>query len=381
MYTISDYILWRGDIPFSEAPFNAVDGYILAKAGTPDFTGLIEEGEEELFLCDLIDRYTRARGEEGNTLGALTSHGIMPMLRSLSVTKRFGSVRAKRFVKIIDAGETEQFSALTLLLPDGTAYVTFRGTDDTLLAWKENMYLASEHIVAAQRDACEYLEEIAGTLEGPIRVGGHSKGGNLSVFAASKVSEEIQDRIIEVFSFDGPGFRSAFLDDPGYARILPKVRAIQPEHSLVGTLLYRKEKPEYVECTKAGVPAHDGLCWSALPDGFEPAPALQPFSEIYMRAMRRTLIPMSAEQRRAFADALFEILTASGAETVSDLTAQGLKIKAGMVYSLIQDSETRNFVSEFLENMITEVTRLGGAAEPKGIRGVIIDGVNRVIRK
>lgn len=377
MYYISDYILWRGDIPFSDAPFNAVDGYILAKAGTPDYSELVREGEDDILLSELVGRYTGVHGRSNDTLGMLASKGIMPMLRSLGTTKRFGDIRVRQFVKILDTAQTEQLSALTLLLSDGTAYVTFRGTDDTLLAWKENMYLASEHTVAAQRDAREYLERISDGFAGPLRVGGHSKGGNLAVFAAAKVSEQIQDRILEVFSFDGPGFRSAFLDDPGYARILPKVRAIQPECSFVGTLLYRKEKPEIVACGKTGFMAHDGLCWSVQPDGFEKVPFLQPFSDIYMRAMRRTLIPMSAEQRRAFADALFDVLTASGAETVSDLSAQGLKRKAGMVYSLTQGAETRAFVMEFLENMIAELTRVGAAAEPKGLRGVILGRPNR----
>lgn len=379
MYQICDYIRWRGDVPFSEAPFNNVDGYILAKAGMPDLTGLITE-EGPVLLSEAIKRYTAVHGEEAS-FGALASRGLLPMLKSLGGTKRFGNVKVLKFVKILDKEQTEQLSALTLLLPDGTAYVTFRGTDDTLLAWRENMYLASEQVVAAQRDADEYLDMIARVFPGPLRIGGHSKGGNLAVYAASRAENTVQDRILEVYSFDGPGFRSAFLDDPGYERILPKVHAVLPEHSMVGTLLYRKEKPEIVACSKMGIPAHDGLCWSALPEGFERVNDLQPFSEIYMRAMRRTLIPMSAEQRRAFTDALFDILTESGAETVSDITAQGLMRNAGLVYSIVQDPETRKFVTEFLENMIAELTGTGAASEPKGLRGMILGGVGRVIRK
>lgn len=380
MYTISDYIRWRGDIPFSAAPFNNVDGYILAKAGMPDLTGLIREEEEPVLLGDAIERYVAVYGKSGS-FGALSSDGLLPMLMSLGKTKRFGGIRICRFVKIIDKEEVEQLSALTLLLPDETVYVTFRGTDDTLLAWRENMYLASEQTVAAQRDADEYLDGIAHDFPGQLRLGGHSKGGNLAVYAASRAEEAVQDRILEIYSFDGPGFRSAFIDDPGYNRIVPKVHAILPEFSLVGTLLYRKEKPEIVACEKQGVMAHDGLCWSVGPDGFERVGALHPVSDTYMHAMRRTLIPMSAEQRRAFADGLFDILTESGAETVTDITEQGLKLNASLVYSLIQDAETRKFVLEFMENMVSEFTRTGAASEPKGIRGMILEGVNRVFGK
>ena len=359
MYTTEDYITWRGDIPFAVSPLNEVDIYILSKAGAPDFSGIVPKTGEELPFSEVLAAYEEKYGRAGDKIGALASPEIMPVLRRLPKTERFGALRVSRFVNIIDGEETEQFSALTLHLADGTAVVTFRGTDDHLLGWRENCYLASADEVAAQRDALEYLEEAAGHTEGKLLLAGHSKGGNLAVFAAVKASEALQERLDSVWCFDGPGFRIGFLDEPGYGRILPKLHTVLPEHCMVGTLLYRKERPEIVSCTKVAAMAHDGFCWETGPTGFVRAEGLHPVSEAYESAMRRTLIPMDARQRRDFTDSLFDILSRSGAETVTDLTAQGIARTAAMVGSLTLDTETRRFLSDFFENFVGEL-RLRG---------------------
>lgn len=68
-----------------------------------------------------------------------------------------------------------QFAALTFRLPDGTLYLAFRGTDDTLVGWKECFAMSYAFPVPAQALAQDYLVQAAQRPR-RLRVGGHSKG-------------------------------------------------------------------------------------------------------------------------------------------------------------------------------------------------------------
>ena len=183
MPNILDYLTWRGDVPFSVSPPNEVDNYIHCKIGTLDFTGIVPENELYVPLPQAVEAYFAAGGAE--KLGALSSPYIAPMVKRLPETVRFREVMLTGFRQVYDEKKTEQFSALTLRLPGGQHYVTFRGTDDTIVGWKEDCLLTVMDEIPAQRDAVEYLTWAASVYPGKIAVGGHSKGGNLAMYAAA----------------------------------------------------------------------------------------------------------------------------------------------------------------------------------------------------
>ena len=235
MADIMDYLDWRGDVPFSVSPVNEVDEFILCKIGTPDLSGMVPEDGAYVTVGQAVEAYKAAGGDL--KLGIVASEFTVPVFFRLPETERFRDLQLSGYRLKISETRTEQFSALTVRLPDGRHYVTFRGTDDTLVGWKENFQLTGMDAVPAQADALEYLQWAAETYPGELVVGGHSKGANLSVYAASLAPEEIQDRITLVCNYDGPGFMEDFLDNPGYRRILPKIRTLMPENATVGTLL------------------------------------------------------------------------------------------------------------------------------------------------
>ena len=359
MANILDYLDWRGDVPFSVSPFNEVDNYIVSKIGTPDFTGMIPEDFAEITIAEAAARYFGACGEEGHYLGLLASPVINPVIKRLPETARFGGLTLSGFVSRIVPAETKQFSALTVGLPDGTHYITYRGTDDTLVGWKENLLMSVEGTVGAQADALEYLLAAAAAFEGPLIVGGHSKGGNLAVYAAANAPREVQERICCVYNNDGPGFRPEFLAGEGYLAVRDKVRTLVPQHSIVGTLLTQDEGFIIVKSGKSGIAAHDGFNWETLPDGFVRCAKLSRGSRAFEDSMTTVLEKMDDTERREFTEELFDVLSAAGVETLTDITDHRLKKAVSILSSIRKGSRTKKFVLEIIESMLKELAQYG----------------------
>ena len=191
--------------------------------------------------------------------------------------------------------------------------------------------------------------------DGSFIVCGHSKGGNLAVYASSMLPQDLQDRIISVYSFDGPGFREDFLNQDGYLRILPKLHSLIPQNSIVGLLLSTGKDPEIVTSTCFGARAHDGFTWEVLGTGFVRSEALSPSSAMFQKAIGETLSGMSLEQREAFIEGFFQIMTSTGAFTLTDLTEIRLRNALKIAQSLRQDKEVTKFALSFISNYIADL--------------------------
>ena len=355
MAFISDYLTEKGDLSFREEPFNEVDNYVIAKVGSPNFTDVLPPGER-LPLGEVVTDYFARSGGEAGYLGALASPEIITVLRRLPELRRYRDLLLSGYVRRILPAQTEQFSALTVTLPLGWSYVSFRGTDDTLLGWKEN-FLMSVGRVEAQADAAAYLAAAAERLPGPLLVGGHSKGGNLAVYASAMAAPEIQERITGVYNNDGPGFLPEFYQEPGYLRIRPKLHTLLPQNTLVGTLLTREKWVSVVKSSRAGPAAHDGFTWEVRGTRFVRCPNLSPSSRAFEETMDRVLANMDQEQRREFTEELFDALGAVGAATVTELSEQKLYQALEIAGSFRKGTGTKKFVLEVLREMVKAYTR------------------------
>ena len=356
MNGIPNYIEWRGDVRWDSAPFNEVDYYVIAKIGCPDLSGIVPSGAASVSVPDCVSSFYK-RNRRDVTLGALTSKEVMRIFRMLPDIARYSEIELSGYRCIFSTSREEQFSALTLLLPDGTAFVSFRGTDDTLIAWKEDLQMGAMDVVPAQQDALEYLEWAATAYTGPLIVGGHSKGGNLAVYAASMVSSDIQARIRSVYSFDGPGFRAEFFSGEGYQRIEARIHEIVPETSIVGTLLLKGKPYEVVQCRYAGIPSHDGYKWETSPTGFIHVPSLTDTSIALDDAMDKLLSEMSTEEVDSFIDELFAVLMENGVSTISDLADKRLIGNILLTRRLIKGKQIRELSGRIIENTIRCLVR------------------------
>ena len=183
------------------------------------------------------------------------------LLAAAAASPRLRDVRVVGHVESTDVRAEKQFAAVTFRLTDDLSYVAFRGTDSTLVGWKEDFNLSFRCPVPSQVAAARYLADVAGRLDGELVVGGHSKGGNLAVYAAASVPADVGERITRVFSHDGPGFLPEFLATGEFANVAPRIDKTLPQSSLVGMLLEQQEGFRVVKSNRLLIWQHDPFSW------------------------------------------------------------------------------------------------------------------------
>ncbi len=321
-YTIQDYIAWRGDIPFAASAFNDVDAAILCQISYLNFDGLLEERsfKQALTLGELAQRFQAADDLKNRLeMGVLINEATAPLLFEAGRSRRFSDIKVTGYVSIIDFGKEEQFSALTYLLGDKTIFLSYRGTDDTIVGWKEDFNLAVSDELPAQRDALAYIGKAARALRGKIRVGGHSKGGNLAVYAAAMATPSVQRRIVSVHNFDGPGFPEEKATSAPFTAICGKIRTFCPQHSIVGMLFCRVGSCTVVESAGSGILQHDLFTWCTLGNDFIQMERLDPSSEFFGATVNAWISALSIEKRKLLIDTVFDIIAATNARTNSEI--------------------------------------------------------------
>ena len=309
---IFDYLDWR-DISLEKVEFNEIDNLILARLSYFPLDGSVKENDE----ITVKEAYLKMK-EQGTTGRILQAEDI-DLFPKLANSERFGNLKLTGFVNKIDPEAEKQFSAVTILFPDNTIYVAYRGTDNTIVGWKEDFNMSFSDLVASQTESVKYLEKIANKYpEKKILVGGHSKGGNLAIYASVFCKPEIQDRIIEVYNNDGPGFSEKVVQSPEYAKMIKKVHTYIPQTSIIGRLLNHKEETTIIKSTQMGIMQHDLYSWQVLGAKFV-EDELTNSSEFIDQKITNWLREVSPEQRGEFFDVLFEILNATNAKTLSEI--------------------------------------------------------------
>ena len=329
-YKLEDYLFFRGAFDYTAAPVNEIDEMVFASLGKADYTGILSADESSTY-ANAFNKFFSLHGEQENlALGLLESPIMMKTLHTISKCSRYSNIRISHFVNIVSQEETEQMSALTVHGPNGKIYVTYRGTDDTLIGWKENCELAILESVPAQRDAVAYLETVAAEFQGPIVVSGHSKGGNLAVYAAVNARKEVRERIEKVISYDGPGFFPEFFNQQGYLDIKDRIITIVPNASIIGMLMSHAGRLDVVDCQNEGPLAHDIFIWNLLSNCFERTRKLSEMSAVFHRAIDQTLNKLDMQQRQELVDEIFDVLSSTGADNLLDFTehtaSQALRI-------------------------------------------------------
>ena len=342
-----DYIHWRGDLPFTTDPFNEVDNLILSMCSFLDLDGLVPPtvSGPQPTLREAMNWLDRRTG--GNSkLALLIPERVMDIMRCAAQSKRFGEVRVCAYVNRVDDVEVTQFSATTYLLPDLSLFLSFRGTDDSIAGWKENLNLCLDVPVPAEIRAVEYVTSVAQEHYGKLRLGGHSKGGHMSIRAAAGVPAKVQARIISAFSNDGPGFLPPFYDSPGYRAIRNRLTTLIPQSSIVGTLLDQdKRRCFLIRSTENGVMQHDPISWQVDCRTFERLPSRSRFGKITDEAFKQWIGSMSIEERKTVLSSVFDVLDSTGAKTLTELDQSKLKNLLAMSRALReQPPETRKMM-------------------------------------
>ena len=337
MANILDYLSWRGDLTLAQSPFNEVDNLILAELSFVNFTGIVPgPGEGEgVPLHTAAEAFFRSHEGGDMGMGVLVPDEIPALLRRMAECPRFREMRVNCFCDHLDVRKAEQFAAVTVELGDGSLYLSFRGTDDTIAGWKEDFLLGCQPEVPAQKKAVAYVKAVAGQYpRRKLMLGGHSKGGNLAVYGGIFVPLAIQRRISAVWSNDGPGFYGAVLETPQHARLEGRIHSIVPKSSVVGMLLEHEESYTVVDSDQTGLWQHDGFSWQVLGTGFVTLRQVSRQGRRNDLALKEWVRRLPVDQREKFVDGLFEVLTASGATTLTDLKEDGFRAAGAMVRAM-----------------------------------------------
>ena len=246
MGNIITYLKWRGDLDFRERPFCEADNLVLSALVYLDFTGIVPETAEEgaVTVKEAAGKYVRRQQEEGQSPTSFD-----PVLAQMAAGRRYRDAQLSCYRQKTEETIQTQFAALQIGLGDGTFYLAFRGTDDSIVGWREDFSI-SYRTVPAQQAAVEYLRQTM-TREGRVyRLGGHSKGGNLAMYAAAMCGAELADRLIAVYNNDGPGICPDMLDAQGYDRIRDRLVRIVPQFSVIG-MLFEPDVPPLIVASSA----------------------------------------------------------------------------------------------------------------------------------
>lgn len=365
MASILDYLDWRGDITFAERPFNEVDNLLLAELSYLDFGGIVPaDFAAAVPLSDAVAAFTKRTPHAD--MGVLVPDKIPGLAQKMAASARFRDVLLSGYVCKLDEQTETQFAALCAALPDGTVYAAFRGTDDTIVGWKEDFNMGFLPIVPSQREAADYLRAAATAFPSQkLRAGGHSKGGNLAVYAAVWCGESVQDQLLAVYNNDGPGFHTSLLDRPEHQRIANRIQTILPESSVVGMLLEHEESYQVVRSNQVGLMQHDGFSWQVLGTQFVHLSGLTEGGRIVDSALRNFVRGLDQEQRIRFVDALFEVLTCTNAETLTDLKDGGFRTAYSMLKTVRSlDPDTRQALSGTLGLLVRSGAKSVSQSQP-----------------
>lgn len=337
MANLFDYLDWRGDLPFTAAPFNDIDSLILSRLSYLPFDNIVTSSlEDPSTIAEAGEQFF----DSSQAIEEVIWPDDIPLMKELMTSKRFADLNLLGYVNQVDFEKEKQLSALVIEINPTYHYVAFRGTDLSLTGWKEDFNMSFTTPVPAQEGAVEYLESVGNKLKGNFIIGGHSKGGNLAVYAAAFCSPQLQERILAIYNNDGPGFDSTVLETEGYQNISKKIKTFVPQSSVVGMLLQHEEDYFVIHSTQTGLMQHDLYSWQVDRDQFVYLDEVTDGSKFVDKTLKTWLSSLEPEQREEFVDALFSILENTGATSMRELTENWYKNSGVMLKSLRNMDET-----------------------------------------
>lgn len=353
---IRTYIKFRGDLDIKHHPFNEVDALILTQLSYIRFENIVPTiGDiNTITIKDAAHRYQKST--ENNVIFYEEAEEIFAMM---STAPRYSNMTLCNFVNQIDLIEHKQFSALHVNIAPKQTFITFRGTDQTIVGWREDCNMSYMMPVPSQKSAVEYVNQtVKNTLFHKYYLGGHSKGGNLAIYSAIYCDVKIQKKLVGIYSFDGPGFNRTVVNDPSYLRIKDRISAFVPVASVVGLLMEHEEAYTIVKSSENSFLQHDAFSWIINGTIFDVAETLDEFSTKTSMIIKTWLENTELEERKLLVDTIFDIFEQAGIIEINNFTEIDLK-KAGALLkaaSSIQHSQ-REVVIKLMKLLIEESIR------------------------
>lgn len=325
MKNMLDYIKEFGHVSFEERAFSEIDALVLTELEYLPLEKVVpsdENGENFVTVKEIAEYMQEHKQELFDENPMMITQERHEVSQVIADAPRFQSLKFFGVVSVWDKDTTKQFAAVTVEVEPSVRLVVFRGTDETLIGWKEDFLMTYSPLVAAQTDAKEYLAKQASLWDGDLMISGHSKGGNLAIYAAATQEEDVQLRIVDIFCFDSPGLYRSVLETKGYQNIVPLAMRYIPQDSLVGLMLESEVPYVIVKSNATGAMQHSAMTWEIEDGQFIKMEKLTKNSQLNDQTFKKWTESVSDEELELFWNVFFELLFSVGIDTVNDLYGQ-----------------------------------------------------------
>lgn len=324
MAHLIDYLEKVENLTFDQEPLNILDKVCINEIGYLTY-------EKWLTASDLkkpINLHDFAEGKELNPdYSFMVTKERVELAEAMVRSRRFASMSLSNYRSVLDKEVEKQFAAMIFSLPELDYHqLVFRGTDDSVIGWKEDFQLTYSREIPAHRSAMTFLEDYLPNLSGRITVSGHSKGGNLALYSAVQSSTALREKIAELLLLDSPGLMKSLLEKPSYQELKAKMIVIRPQDSVVGVMLYWDRPAQLVAAEGIGFAQHNALTWEVdlVANDFVYEDQPTELSQRLEETFQEWIETLPNQQLKQVCDLVFDTILDSGIESLDDIGIQAL---------------------------------------------------------
>ena len=349
MGIIFDYLDQVAYDSIYDTPFNELDMLMLTEITYLPFDQIVSDQMSPDCTC----RFFEAAEKVPQDLSMLVTKNRLKLLEKVASSTRFKNIKLMGYVNDIDPDVQKQFAAMIFKIKPETYVLTFRGTDDSIIGWKEDFHMTYMDQVPAQKTAVNYLRKAMDALPGQFILTGHSKGGNLASYAASQIEPKYQERIQSIYSYDAPGLNHSVITSQGYQTISDKIKRYIPQGSIVGMMLETPKQAQIVKSTAiGGLAQHDTFSWQISDQTFVLLDNLNPDSLQVDKTLKNWVDSVSDEELKDFFDLFFGLILDAGISSINDLT------KLENFNKILAVFENANALTDEEREMLTRLAKL-----------------------
>ncbi|MCL2185689.1 MAG: DUF2974 domain-containing protein [Treponema sp.] len=363
MANIFDYLAWRGDLDFNISPFNPVDNIIFSQLSyltLDDIVPCIDDNNGISIDLAIRQYNEKLHSPEGIQLTSFFKDDPK-LINALALSRRFGKCFLFGYVNHIDTNREIQFAALSIhinaakdsIIKENNNYIIYRGTDSSIIGWKENFNMSFKNEIPAQIEAVEYLERMASKINGPLHICGHSKGGNLAIYAAANCSKKVQNRIVEIFSNDAPGFNKNIISSSGFKAIKDRIRSFVPQESVIGMILEHGYENKIIKSSQNGLMQHDLYSWEVAYNDLVYADKMAISSKYISNTLREWMDNLDNSGKEQFIDAMYHVLNSADVKSVYELEVSWFPSACRIIKSLGNiDVPTQKLIRKIIAELL-----------------------------
>lgn len=338
-----DYLTYYGNLSFDEYAFNEVDSLILSLLSYVKFNQIVPNGKNDfIYLEEACFKFLKKYSEKDFKKEDWLFPNSYKLMEVLQYSKRFYHTKLYHLVSSVDSNG--QFGALTIRLSNHITYISFEGTDSNVVGWKEDFQIIYQFPISSQKLAQEYFNQTIRLFDRQIYVGGHSKGGNLAMYAYMYGNEKWKRKVKQVYNFDGPGFLDDVVHSKAYEEMSKKLTVVVPKESVIGMIL-GNEHFHVVNSSAHAVLQHDGYTWECF-GGRLVTSTLSKKSEKLKNNLQEYLRAMSEEEKKSFVETFFAIFEKTKITNIMQLK----ELKISTLLNLMR--ELKNIPSSTKRNLI-----------------------------